>query len=62
MDMKNNAVFAVLAVAAVGVAAAAVAVMRKGKAPTPDRVLDECLRAADELESRVRSSVSELAA
>jgi hypothetical protein len=61
MDMKNNAVFAVLAFAAFGVAAAAVVVMKKGKAPTPDRVLDECLRAADELEMRVRSSVSEFA-
>jgi hypothetical protein len=61
MEMKNNAVWTILAVAAFGVAAAAVAVARKGKTPTPERVLDECLRAADELESRVRSAVSDLA-
>jgi hypothetical protein len=62
MDMKNNAVWTVLAVAAFGVAAAAVVVMKKGKTPTPDRVLDEALRAADVLEHRVRSSMAEFAA
>jgi hypothetical protein len=62
MDMKNNAVWTVLAVAAFGVAAAAVMVMKKGKTPTPDRILDECLRAADELESRMRSTAAEFAA
>ena len=62
MEMKNSAVWTLLALAAFGVAAATVVVVRKGKTPTPENVLDECLRAADELESRVRSTVAELAA
>lgn len=63
MTRHNNVVWPLLATAlAAGVAGAALAVMRRGKTPTPERVIDECLRAADELESRVRALVSDLAA
>ncbi len=60
-NMRKNVWVALASVAALGVAAAAVAVMRKGKRPTPDLVLDECLRAADELETRVRSMIGDVA-
>lgn len=62
MEMNRKAVWVSATLFAVGVTAAAVAVVRRGKRPTPERVLNTCLRAVDELESRIRSQVKEMVA
>jgi len=62
MDMKRNTFLVSATVLALGVAAAAMAVARRDKKPTPERVLNECLRAAEQLETRVRTAVVELVA
>jgi bacteriorhodopsin len=63
MEGKGNAVWTWVAVAtAAGVAAATISVIRRGKRPTPERVIEQCLSAVEELEARIRTAASDLIA